>query len=71
MVGTLLCNLIAQQCSVLASFSFKVLFIDDVPWVAREVLTLHHVILDLQTCARLKATTLLPYLVTSLSLVHQ
>jgi hypothetical protein len=41
MVGTLLCNFIDQQCLVLASFSFKVLFIANaVPRAAGEVMTL-------------------------------
>jgi hypothetical protein len=41
MVGTLLCSLIAQQCSMLASFSFTVLFIVGAePWAVGEVMTM-------------------------------
>jgi hypothetical protein len=41
MVGSLLCSLIAQQRSVLVSFSFTVLFIAGAePWAVDEVMTL-------------------------------
>jgi hypothetical protein len=40
-VGTLLYSFIAQQCSVLASFSFTMLFIAGAePWEVGEVMTL-------------------------------
>jgi hypothetical protein len=40
-VGSLFCRFIAQQCSVLALFSFTVLFIAGAkPWVVGEVMTL-------------------------------
>jgi hypothetical protein len=41
MAKELSCGFIAQQCSVLASFSFTVLFIaNDAPWAAGESMTL-------------------------------
>jgi hypothetical protein len=41
MAGILLYGFIAQQCSVLASFSFTVLFIADAaPWAAGDLMTL-------------------------------
>jgi hypothetical protein len=41
MVGTLFYNFIAQQCSVLSSFSFTVLFIARAePWAVGEVMML-------------------------------
>jgi hypothetical protein len=45
MVGLLLCSFIAQQCSVLASFSLTVLFIARAtPWADGEVMTCHHAV---------------------------
>jgi hypothetical protein len=56
MVEILLCSLIAQQCLVLASFSFTGLFIDeDAPRAAGE--SNYHVMWKPVVCARLKATT--------------
>jgi hypothetical protein len=62
MVGLLLCGPIAQQCSVLASFSLIVLFIAKAgPWVAGEVMTLlPRGSEGLHTCAQLKVMTLFP-----------
>jgi hypothetical protein len=60
MVGFLLRGFIAQQCLVLASFRLMVLFIAKAgPWAADEVMTLSPRGPEgMQTCARLKATTL-------------
>jgi hypothetical protein len=53
-------DVIAQQCSVLASFIFTVLFIADAaPRAAGEVMTFHHVAMGFVACASLKAMTLL------------
>jgi hypothetical protein len=50
MASELPCGFIAQQCSVLASFSFTVLFIAKaVPWAAGEVMTLSP--RDIGTCS--------------------
>jgi hypothetical protein len=60
MAEELPCGFIAQQCSVLASFSFTVLFIADaVPWEVGELMTLSPCDEGHAACASLKATMLL------------
>jgi hypothetical protein len=64
MAKELPCGFIAQQCSVLASFSFTVLFIADAaPWAVGGLMTLSPRDGGPAACASLKATTLI-------SLIH-